>query len=306
MATDNTKNHTDIKPESWVMRILPARLRPYGYLARLDRPIGWWLLLLPGLWAIALSSGGLLSFVGFDIYIFILFCIGAPVMRAAGCVVNDLWDRDLDKEVGRTALRPLAAGTISIRQALAFLFFLLGTGFLILMQMNMVTILLGVLSIPLIVTYPLMKRITWWPQAFLGITFNFGALMGWAAITGIVGLPAVFLYVAGFFWTLGYDTIYAYQDIEDDMRIGVKSSARWIGDNPKPYIAVFYALIFICLFAAQHYAGEPLWQKFFMIPAALHCIWQVKFWQPQDQQSSLEMFKSNKIAGLLILFSLLI
>lgn len=288
------------------MRFLPQRVRPYAYLARLDRPIGWWLLLIPGLWAIALASGGAFSLTAHDYHIFALFFIGAPIMRAAGCVINDLWDRDLDKKVERTRLRPLACGDVSVFQAFVFLFLLLFAGLYILMQMSLTTILLGILAIPLIVTYPLMKRITWWPQAFLGITFNFGALMGWAAIDGTVGLAALCLYAAGIFWTLAYDTVYAYQDIEDDMRIGIKSSARWIGDRPQPWITAFLIAMFVYLFLARHYAGDPLWVKFLLIPAAAVCIWQMKTWNKDDPASSLKIFKSHKIVGLLIFAALML
>src|SRR5262245_15792348 len=194
-------NHTDIRPESWIF-VLPVPARPYAVLARLDRPVGWWLLLLPGWWAILLAGGGAFQLNMADWHVFTLFFIGAVVMRAAGCVVNDLWDRRLDQKVERTQLRPLASGEVSVKQAMIFLAVLLLIGFVILLQMNFVTILLGILTLPLILIYPVTKRITWWPQLVLGLTFNFGALMGWSAVTGAVGSSALFLYIGGVFWTL--------------------------------------------------------------------------------------------------------
>lgn len=273
---------------------MPASARPFAYLARLDRPIGIWLLALPGWWAIVLASGGVLHMNAGDWGVFTLFGIGAVVMRSAGCVVNDLWDRDLDKKVERTTLRPLAAGTITPVQAFIFLAALLILGLVILLQMNFITILLGVLSIPLIVVYPLMKRLTYWPQAFLGLTFNFGALMGWAAVTGTVGSHALLLYAAGIFWTLAYDTIYAHQDKEDDLLAGVKSSALKLGEKSRAYVSAFFVItLLLFLLAAQ----KPL----VLIPVSLHAYWQIKNWNENDQASSLRIFKSNREFGFLAL-----
>jgi 4-hydroxybenzoate polyprenyltransferase len=188
-------------------------VRPYALLMRLDRPIGWWLLLLPGWWAIALAGGGVQGLSGWDWTMLVLFFFGAIIMRGAGCIVNDLWDRDLDAKVERTKARPLASGEVQIWQACAFLAVLLFLGLLILLATDSaVAFWLGLLSLSFIVAYPYMKRITWWPQAFLGLTFNFGVPMGWAAATGFLSWPALFLYAGAFFWTLGYDTIYAHQD----------------------------------------------------------------------------------------------
>ena len=259
---------------------LPEKLRPYAALARLDRPIGIWLLLLPGWWAIVLASGGLFSMHLQGWGIFFLFGVGAVVMRAAGCVINDLWDRKLDAQVARTKNRPLASGAVSVFQASAFLFFLLAVGLLILIQMNALTIILGCLSLPLIVAYPYMKRITWWPQAFLGLTFNFGALMGWSAVTGTLGFAPIFLYVGGIFWTLGYDTIYAHQDIEDDALAGIKSSALRLKGYGKPAVATFYAAAWI-LFACAGLVGAPYTFAFMLLfAAAAHFAWQIWAWKP--------------------------
>lgn len=288
--------HTDIKREGWVEKLLPPVLRPYAALARLDRPIGIWLLLLPGWWAILLASNKPTRMDGEVWEFLVLFGIGAVVMRAAGCVVNDLWDRDLDRQVGRTSLRPLASGEVTVRQAVIFLAALLVAALVILLQFNALTILLGVLSLPLIAVYPLMKRFTWWPQLFLGFTFNFGALMGWSAVTGSVDFPALLLYAGGIFWTLGYDTIYAHQDKEDDALAGIKSTALLFGEKSRRYVAAFFCIAYVLIFTAS--------QSLFLIPAALHLAWQLYAWKPDDAESSLRTFKSNRDFGILVLLGL--
>ncbi len=283
---------------------LPEKLRPYALLMRLDRPTGWWLLLLPGWWAIALhgmSAGGMSmrhwSLMG-------LFFIGAIVMRGAGCIINDLWDRDLDKQVERTRMRPLASGAVSIRQAALFLGALLCIGLVILLQTSPLAIALGVGSMVLVILYPLMKRITWWPQASLGITFNFGALIGWAALENDVSATPLLLYVAGIFWTLGYDTIYAHQDKEDDALAGIKSTARLFGARSKIWVSVFYILCWCLLVVAVLTALSGAYAAHFLIPAAAHFVWQIYRWDMDDPASSLKMFKSSIIAGLLVLCGL--
>lgn len=282
----------------------PAGLRPYVLLARLDRPIGVWLLLLPALWAIVMAAGGVHQMNAQDWGIVLLFVVGAVVMRAAGCVVNDLWDRKLDQKVERTRVRPLASGAVSVRGAVVFLGVLLLAGFIILLQMNLVTIALGILSLPLIAAYPLMKRFTWWPQAFLGLTFNFGALMGWAALTGIVELPALLLYVSGILWTLGYDTVYAHQDMEDDMMAGIKSTALKFGQNSRKWVAVFYAGSWFFLASAAIAAPSLDYAPHFLLPAAAHLFLQVRKWDVNDQKSALRTFKSNLVYGVLVLLGL--
>ncbi|HRQ61807.1 MAG TPA: 4-hydroxybenzoate octaprenyltransferase, partial [Alphaproteobacteria bacterium] len=227
-----------------------ALYKPYMDLARLDRPIGWFLLLIPGWWAIALAGGGFAGMGFWDYYVAFLFLIGAIVMRAAGCAVNDIWDRNFDAQVERTRSRPLADGTLTVPQAIVFTGALLLIGFAILIQLGGTAIVLGFLSLPLIFVYPLMKRITFWPQAFLGITFNMGALIGWAAITGFVEFSAMLLYLAGLFWTLGYDTIYAHQDKEDDALAGIKSTALLLGDQSKLFIGGFYLTSWVLLMLA--------------------------------------------------------
>lgn len=298
----NTKTHTDIKRFDWI-ESLPSAVRPFAYLARLDRPIGIWLLLLPGLWSIVLAAGGLLSLNIHDSVLAMQFCLGAVIMRAAGCVINDLWDRKLDKKVMRTSQRPLATGEITVPAALAFLLLLLLGGLDILSRMNITTILLGIMVMPLVAVYPLMKRVTWWPQAFLGVTFNFGALMGWAAVSGILEFPALLIYAGAIFWTLGYDTIYAHQDMEDDALVGIKSTALKFGAHSKNWVTVFYACALILIAIGTAYAGTPLTVALVLL-AGVHLAIQLVNWDPQSSASSLEVFKSNRNFGLLILLAM--
>ena len=297
--------HTDIRLTGWVGS-MPAPLIPYLLLMRLDRPIGIWLLLLPGWWSIAAASGGVSSFTTQTGISFALFGIGALIMRGAGCIINDLWDRDLDKLVERTRNRPLAAGTVSVKQALTFLVFLLALGLAILVQFPPTAILIGFLSLIPVILYPLAKRITWYPQAVLGLTFNIGALMGWASVTDTVPLAAWLIYAAGFFWILGYDTIYAHQDISDDSIIGIKSTARKFGDQSPAFVAMFYALAALLL----HIAGVVMHANYgyFMVwsLAALHFLWQVWRWDISSPQDCLQKFRSNRDAGFIIFLAFLL
>lgn len=298
-------DHTDIKTEGFIGR-LPPSWRPYALMLRLDRPVGWWLLLLPGWWAIALAGGGAMGMGPRQWTLMGLFFAGAIVMRGAGCIVNDLWDRDLDQKVGRTRLRPIASGAVSVRRAAVALLVLLLAGLLILLQTGPVCIGLGVLSLLFIAAYPAMKRITWWPQAFLGLTFNFGALMGWAAVTNAVPLPALVLYAGGLFWTLGYDTIYAHQDREDDVLAGIKSTARLFGARSKIWVAGFYA----AAWALIAMAGAMVWPGpvtvWLLLPGAAHLAWQIVRWDLSDPGSALRLFKSNRDFGLLMLAGMMI
>ncbi len=295
--------HTDITKINW-STYLPERFHPYIYLARLDRPIGIWLLALPGWWGIVLASGGVGGMGLREWYMAALFGVGAIVMRGAGCVVNDIWDRNLDAGVERTQARPLASGSLSVREALLFLAGLLWLGFAILIQMNMMTIMLGFLVLPLIALYPLMKRWTYWPQAFLGLTFNFGALMGWACVTDSIDFSAILLYGGGIFWTLGYDTIYAHQDKEDDALMGVKSTALKFGKHSRFFVSGFYLLFTIFIGISSVLASGKSFSLIFLVPAALHLAWQIKSWDIDDAQKCLHIFKSNKLTGLLVLAGL--
>ncbi|MGH6945364.1 MAG: 4-hydroxybenzoate octaprenyltransferase [Geminicoccaceae bacterium] len=286
------------RERSWVER-LPAWLRPYAVLARWDRPIGTWLLLWPCWWAAALAPGGP------DLVHLLLFGIGAIAMRGAGCVVNDLADREFDAKVERTRLRPLASGELGVRQALGFLAAQLLIGALVLANFNVPTIAVALASTPLILVYPFMKRITWWPQAFLGITFNWGALVGWTAATGALAPAALVLYVAGFFWTLGYDTIYAHQDKADDALIGIKSSARRLGASTRPWLLGFYAIALALLALAGAFAGMRIGFYLLLPAVAAHFLWQVRTLELDDPASCLARFRSNRELGLLVALAIL-
>lgn len=305
MPLVNTKTHTDIKP-GLVEKLLPSALKPYARLARLDRPIGIWLLLLPGWWSVLLAAGGIPGMDARAWTIFGLFGIGAVVMRAAGCVVNDWWDRNLDRQVERTKLRPLASGEVTPKQALVFLFALLLAGLIILMQMNWFTVALGVLSLPLIAIYPLMKRFTWWPQLFLGVVFNFGALMGWSAVTGGLDNRAWLLYAGGIFWTLGYDTIYAHQDKDDDALVGIKSTARLFGKFSKALVIAFYIAAGILILKAGYIPephGSHLRSLLVTIGILMLCR-DVLTWNSANPESSLRTFKNSRIFGLIVLLGM--
>jgi 4-hydroxybenzoate polyprenyltransferase len=302
MSDTDIKPYTDIQAKGWISR-LPQSWQPYAVLMRLDRPIGWWLLLLPGWWGIMLGANGVTGMYTADWRLMVLFLVGAIIMRGAGCIINDLWDRDLDKQVERTKMRPLASGQVSVFHALAFLFSLLFTAFIILLQTSWVTIGLGMLSMVFVATYPLMKRITWWPQAFLGLTFNFGALMGWGAATHHLGWEPFILYAAGFFWTMGYDTVYAHQDKADDQLVGIKSTALLFGDRSKIWVGLFYFIAMVLITLASVLAGSGLISLALLVLPALHLWGQIRDWDLNDQTNSLLVFKSNRNFGLLVLFS---
>ncbi|MBM3524933.1 MAG: 4-hydroxybenzoate octaprenyltransferase [Alphaproteobacteria bacterium] len=277
-------------------RLLPRAAVPYARLARIDRPIGTWLLLFPCWWGLALASPGWPS-----PWLFAVFALGAFVMRGAGCTYNDIVDRDFDGRVARTADRPIPSGAVSVRQALVFLLAQLLLGLVILLNLNRATVLLGVTSLALVFTYPLMKRVTWWPQFFLGLAFNWGALMGWAAVTGSLGWAPVLLYLGGIAWTLGYDTIYAHQDKEDDALIGVKSSARRLGDRTRQALWAFYAAA-VALFGASIAAAGLAWPAWIGLGGvALQLAWQAAKIDTDSPADCLAKFKSNRLAGWLLL-----
>ncbi len=291
--------HTDIDRDGWLAR-LPPRWQPYLLLARLDRPIGVWLLFLPGLWSILLARPGGAR----TLWLVALFALGSLLMRAAGCIVNDMWDRDLDRNVARTAGRPLASGALGLRQAAGFLASLLAVSLVILLQLPPFAQILGVASLVLVATYPLAKRITWWPQIMLGFTFGWGAPLGFAAAENRLDAAALFLYLAAIFWILGYDTIYAHQDREDDALVGVKSTARLFGRHTRPFLAVCYTLSLLALAAAGAEAGRGV--AFFAalsVPAALLARQVVKL-DIDNPALCLRLFKANREAGLAIAFAL--
>ncbi len=302
MSDSQQHNASDIPRGNWIDRLTPRPVHPYLRLARLDRPIGTWLLLLPGWWALALAppNGGWP-----DPWLFALFGIGAVLMRGGGCVINDLFDREFDAKVARTADRPIASGAISVPKALIFLAALFGVSLIILLQFNPFAVAVGVASLVLVVPYPLMKRITWWPQAWLGLTFNWGALLGWAAVRGDIAVAALILYAAGFFWTLGYDTIYAHQDKEDDALVGVKSTARLFGDQSRPWIGGFFAicLLFLALAGWQVALSWPFYVG--LILAAAHLLWQTRTVAFDDPKNCLARFKSNRDFGLIVLAAII-
>ncbi len=282
------------------MARLPAFLVPYAVLARFDRPIGSWLLFLPGLWSILFAARTAAAAV----WLTVLFGLGAVVMRGAGCVVNDLWDRKMDRQVARTKTRPLASGALRPVDALVFLAILSAIGLVILLQLNNVARLLGVASLALVALYPLAKRVTWWPQIVLGVTFGWGAPMGFAAAAGGLHWPALWLYLAAIFWILGYDTIYAHQDREDDALIGVKSTARLFGARTKPFLAACYAAaIFFAALAMAHLSWFGV--LCLALPAALLAR-QILLLDIADPALCLKLFKSNREVGLAIAASILI
>lgn len=289
---------SDITPASWIDRFAPQWSKGYLKLARLDRPIGTWLLLWPCLWAILLAESA--SHFTVSAELFILFTVGALAMRGAGCTYNDIIDRDFDGQVARTATRPIPAGEVSVRQAWGFLALQLLIGLGVLLQLNMMTIGLGVASLLLVLTYPFMKRITYWPQAWLGLTFNWGALMGWTAVTGSLSWTAVALYAAGFFWTLGYDTIYAHQDKEDDALIGVKSTALRLGQSTLPFVIAMYALTILLLAVAVGLTRFSWVSSGLLFLVACHFTWQAATLDTEDSANCLARFKSNRDAGFFI------
>lgn len=296
----------DMPADGWIDRYAPSPWRPYLKLMRLDRPIGTWLLLFPCWWSITLAnSTGILS-VGQWLYMMVLFAVGALVMRGAGCTVNDIFDRDIDAKVARTATRPLACGAITVKQALWFLALQGAIGLAVLVQLNKQTVVLGACSLLLVGVYPLMKRLTYWPQAWLGLTFNWGALLGWVAVRGSIDWPPILMYIAGLFWTLGYDTIYAHQDKSDDIHVGVKSSALALGERTQAALWVFYGLTLALLVASAALVGMH-WGAWVLFAAAgAHLVWQALVVRIDDSAHCLFLFKSNRYFGWLVLAALTI
>ena len=300
-ATESRATASDIQDAGWIARLAPARLRPWLILARIDRPIGTWLLLLPCWWSLSLATAAAPEPAWPDPWYILLFAVGATVMRGAGCCWNDITDREYDGRVARTATRPIPSGRISVRGAVVFMALLMLTGLAVLLNFNTFAIAVGAASLLLVFPYPFMKRITWWPQAWLGLTFNWGALVGWAAVTGGLSAPPLLMYAAGFFWTLGYDTIYAHQDKEDDALIGVKSSARRLGARTRPYLWLFYGVTVLLLGAAGWTAGIA-WPYYAGLgAAAAQLAWQSATVDIDSPSDCLAKFKSNKWFGLILL-----
>ena len=293
---------TDIVPDSerrGFIGALPARLRPYASLMRLDRPIGTWLLYWPCAFGVALAG-----VQGWDLFLW--FLLGAFAMRSAGCVYNDIVDKDLDKAVERTRLRPLASGRTSVRSAWALIAILCAIGLIVLLRLNVTAAIVALASIAPVAAYPFMKRITWWPQAWLGLVFSWGALVGWPAVTGMLDWPAFLLWFGSIAWVVGYDTLYAIQDIEDDALVGVKSSARRLGDRAPAGIAFFYAIA-ILLWGAAIWSVRPDWLALIaLVPAAAHLASQVMRADPKDGEGALALFRSNRMTGFLVFLGMLV
>jgi len=279
---------------------LPPRLRPYASLMRLDRPIGTWLLYWPCAWSVAVAG------VGGRWDLLLWLALGAFAMRSAGCVYNDIVDRDLDKSVERTRLRPLASGRVSLRSAWILIGLLCAVGVLVLLQLNVTAAIVSLVSIAPVAAYPFMKRITWWPQAWLGLVFSWGALVGWPAVTGSLGWTPILLWFGSIAWVVGYDTLYAIQDTEDDAIVGVKSSARRLGEKAALGVAIFYALALL-LWAAAIWSLRPDWIALAtLVPAALHLSNQVLRADPKDGELALRLFRSNRTCGFLIFLAMLV
>lgn len=294
----------DIVPDSerrGLIGALPAPLRPYASLMRLDRPIGAWLLFWPGAWSVALAGLG-----ANGVSLILWLALGAFAMRSAGCVYNDIVDRDLDARVERTRLRPLANGRVSLKNAWALLIGLSLVGFLVLVQLHRTAQIVALASLVLVAAYPFMKRITWWPQAWLGLVFSWAALVGWPAVTGRIEAPALWLYAGSILWVIGYDTIYALQDREDDALVGVKSSARALGRHARLGVGICYAGALLLWSTAIGAVRGDWLAQLALLPVALHLLWQVAALEPDDGADALAKFRSNRFAGLLVFLGCLV
>jgi len=294
---------SDIVPDSerrGFIGALPPRLRPYASLMRLDRPIGSWLLYWPCAWSVALAG------VRGRWDLFLWLGLGASAMRSAGCVYNDVVDRDLDRRVERTHLRPLASGRVSLRAAWLLVALLSLIGLIVLLQLNLTAAIVSLVSIAPVAAYPFMKRITWWPQAWLGIVFSWGALVGWAAVTGSLSSTMFFLWFGSIAWVVGYDTLYAIQDVEDDALVGVKSSARRLGDKAALGVGISYLLALI-IWEAAIWTVRPDWLALLaLVPAALHLANQALRADPLNGELALTLFRSNRTCGLLVFLAMLV
>jgi 4-hydroxybenzoate polyprenyltransferase len=296
---DSARPHNGVVADAvrghWADRLLPEAWKPYARLARLERPIGWWLLLWPCWWASVMATTAAGSAP--NPWHLVLFLVGAIVMRGAGCTWNDILDRDLDARVARTRSRPLPSGQVTLRQAVLFLLAQVVVGLVVLLRFNLPTVLLGLLSVAVVAVYPLMKRVTWWPQVFLGLAFSWGALIGWSAVHASLGFASVLLYGGSILWVIGYDTIYAHQDREDDALVGVKSAARLLGRSTKPVLALLYAGATALFAAAFASAGMGLPAYLGLAAGALQLTWQVVTVDIDDPDSCLAVFRANTWYG---------
>jgi 4-hydroxybenzoate polyprenyltransferase len=289
---------------NWVDGLAPAFTRPYLRLARLDRPIGSWLLLMPCWWSVGLAGMRAGNFP--SLWHIVLFFIGAFAMRGAGCTWNDLVDRDLDAKVERTRSRPIPSGQVTVGEATAFMLAQALIGLIVLLQFNRFTVITGLCSLLVVAIYPFMKRITYWPQIVLGLAFSYGALMGWPAAFGRLDWPAIVLYAGSISWVIGYDTIYAHQDREDDLLIGIKSTALLFGENTRPILAAFYSGAVVLIGAAGLLAGGRIIFMLGLAAFAAHLAWQVARLDIDGSAHCLKQFKSNRDAGLILFGAMLL
>lgn len=293
----------DLVPDSegrGLIGSLPVRLRPFASLMRVDRPIGTWLLYWPCAWSVALAG----VWGRWDLFGWLL--LGAFAMRSAGCVYNDWIDRKLDAQIERTRLRPLASGRVSGRSAWVLIGLLCALGLVVLLQLTSAAQLVALGSLALVAAYPFMKRITWWPQAWLGLVFSWGALVGWPAVTGSLEAPALWLYAGTVAWVIGYDTLYAIQDKEDDALVGVRSSARRLGRHATLGVGLFYAAA-VFLWGMALWSVRPEWLALIaLVPAALHLAGQVARADPDDGELALKLFRSNRVTGLLVFLAMMV
>jgi 4-hydroxybenzoate polyprenyltransferase len=280
---------------------LPQRARDLIQLARFDRPIGIWLLFWPGAWAIALSGN---AFARWDLLLW--FGLGAAAMRAAGCVYNDIVDRQLDQKVARTRERPVASGRVSLKLAWGWLGALCLVGLLVLVQLNLTAAIVALASLGLVAAYPFMKRITWWPQAWLGLVFSWAAVVAWPAAAGRIDPAMLWLYAGSIAWVIGYDTIYALQDMEDDALAGVKSSARALGEHAKGGVALLYCAALLLWGVALWNVRPEAMTLVALLPVGLHLLWQVIGLRRDDEADALKRFRSNRFAGLLMFLACLV
>ncbi|MDR3372325.1 MAG: 4-hydroxybenzoate octaprenyltransferase [Ancalomicrobiaceae bacterium] len=283
----------------WVDRLLPVSWRPYARLMRLERPIGWWLLLWPCWWSTALAAIAGHSAIPNPWHL-ALFLVGAIVMRGAGCTYNDIVDRDIDDAVARTRSRPIPSGQVSVGQAKLFMLALALVGLLVVLAFNWFTVGLGIASLAIVAVYPFMKRVTDWPQFVLGLAFSWGALMGWAASFGRLDPSAYLLYAGAILWTIGYDTIYAHQDKEDDVLVGVRSTARLFGSRTKPALVILYAGALVMIGLACAMAGAGIAAYLGLAAAAGHMGWQIWRLDIDDGDRCLQLFRSNRETGWLV------
>lgn len=283
-----------------ILRLMPEALRPYALLARWDRPIGWWLLFWPGAWAVALAGQGVARWP-----LILWLLLGSIAMRGAGCTYNDIVDRDLDAQVARTATRPLPGGLVSLRAAWIWLGIQCLIGLIVWVQLGWSARIVALASVVLVAAYPFMKRITWWPQAWLGLVFAWSAPVAWVEVTGGFDRVGALLYLGAITWVIGYDTIYALQDIEDDALVGVKSSARALGRHVRGGVAVLYAISLAAWGAAIWLVFPLALALLALVPVAAHLIWQVATLQPDVPANPLQRFRSNRDLGFIMLLAVL-